>query len=50
MLLIKKAAVIFSVDGLRDTNHLYRQGVNWDNVERNMQAFINAEAEHVGTS
>lgn len=38
----KKGAVIFSVDGLRDTNHLYRQGVNWDNVERNMQAFINA--------
>ena len=23
----KKGAVIFSVDGLRDTNHLYRQGV-----------------------
>jgi MoaA/NifB/PqqE/SkfB family radical SAM enzyme len=37
----KKGAVIFSVDGLRDTNHLYRQGVNWNNVERNMQAFIN---------
>tara|TARA_B110000305_G_scaffold233967_1_gene291281 strand:- start:569 stop:1636 length:1068 start_codon:yes stop_codon:yes gene_type:complete len=35
-------AVIFSVDGLRDTNHIYRQGVVWDNVERNMQAFINA--------
>jgi len=37
-----KGAVIFSVDGLRDTNHLYRQGVNWDNVERNMRAFIDA--------
>jgi MoaA/NifB/PqqE/SkfB family radical SAM enzyme len=35
-------AVIFSVDGLRDTNHIYRQGVVWDNVERNMQAFIAA--------
>ena len=33
-------AVIFSVDGLSDTNHLYRQGVVWDNVERNMKAFI----------
>jgi MoaA/NifB/PqqE/SkfB family radical SAM enzyme len=32
--------VIFSVDGLRDTNHLYRQNVVWDNVERNMRAFI----------
>jgi len=35
-------AVIFSVDGLRDTNHLYRQNVVWDNVERNMRAFIEA--------
>ena len=38
----RMGAVIFSVDGLRDTNHIYRQGVVWDNVERNMQAFINA--------
>jgi len=38
----RMGAVIFSVDGLRDTNHLYRQNVNWDNVERNMRAFIDA--------
>jgi len=38
----RMGAVIFSVDGLRDTNHLYRQGVVWDNVERNMKAFIDA--------
>ncbi len=38
----RMGAVIFSVDGLEDTNHLYRQGVVWKNVERNMQAFINA--------
>lgn len=38
----KKGAVIFSVDGLEDTNHLYRQGVKWDIVERNMRAFIDA--------
>jgi MoaA/NifB/PqqE/SkfB family radical SAM enzyme len=38
----RKGAVIFSVDGLEETNHLYRQGVVWDNVERNMKAFINA--------
>ncbi len=38
----RKGAVIFSVDGLRDTNHLYRQNVNWDNVERNMRAFCDA--------
>ena len=38
----RMGAVIFSVDGLSDTNHLYRQGVVWDNVERNMRAFIDA--------
>jgi MoaA/NifB/PqqE/SkfB family radical SAM enzyme len=38
----RMGSVIFSVDGLRDTNHLYRQGVVWDNVERNMKAFIDA--------
>lgn len=37
-----KGAVIFSVDGLSDTNHLYRQGVAWNNVERNIKAFIAA--------
>jgi len=35
-------SVTFSVDGLLDTNHLYRQGVVWENVERNMKAFIAA--------
>lgn len=38
----KMGAVIFSVDGLRHTNHIYRQGVSWDNVERAMKSFINA--------
>ena len=38
----RMGAVIFSVDGLEDTNHLYRQGVVWKNVERNMRAFIEA--------
>jgi MoaA/NifB/PqqE/SkfB family radical SAM enzyme len=37
-----KGAVIFSVDGLADTNHIYRQGVNWETVRRNMKAFIAA--------
>ena len=36
----RKGAVIFSVDGLKDTNHIYRQGVTWDIVERNMRAFV----------
>lgn len=38
----KMGAVIFSVDGLRDTNHIYRQGVNWDNVVRSAKAFLRA--------
>ena len=38
----RMGAVIFSVDGLADTNHIYRQGVVWDNVESNMRAFIDA--------
>ena len=38
----KNGAVIFSVDGLEDTNHLYRQGVSWDAVRRSMRGFINA--------
>ena len=38
----RMGAVIFSVDGLRDTNHIYRQNVVWDNVERSMRAFVNA--------
>ena len=35
-------SVIFSVDGLEDTNHIYRQGVSWKAVERSMDAFIEA--------
>ena len=38
----RKGAVIFSVDGLENTNHLYRQNVRWEFVERNMKAFIAA--------
>lgn len=34
--------VKFSFDGLGDTNHLYRQGVNWDIAIKNAQAFIDA--------
>ena len=34
--------VIFSVDGLAETNHLYRQNVQWDKVENAMNSFIDA--------
>ena len=38
----RNGAVIFSVDGLRDTNHIYRQNVIWDKIENSMRSFIGA--------
>lgn len=32
--------VIFSIDGLEDTNHIYRKNVIWDNLMQNANAFI----------
>jgi molybdenum cofactor biosynthesis enzyme MoaA len=37
-----KSYVVFSIDGLEDTNHIYRVGVNWDKLIENATAFINA--------
>ena len=34
--------VIFSIDGLKDTNHLYRVGLDYDKIMSNAQAFISA--------
>lgn len=34
--------VVFSIDGLEDTNHVYRRGVQWVKVIKNAQAFIDA--------
>lgn len=34
--------VIFSVDGLEDTNHLYRRNVDWNKLTANIKAFIGA--------
>jgi MoaA/NifB/PqqE/SkfB family radical SAM enzyme len=34
--------VVFSIDGLKDTNHIYRVGVQFDKVMQNAQAYINA--------
>jgi MoaA/NifB/PqqE/SkfB family radical SAM enzyme len=30
----------FSIDGLKDTNHVYRRGTHWDAIIRNVRAFI----------
>jgi MoaA/NifB/PqqE/SkfB family radical SAM enzyme len=34
--------VTFSIDGLEDTNHLYRRNVRWDKIMSNAEAFIKA--------
>jgi MoaA/NifB/PqqE/SkfB family radical SAM enzyme len=37
-----RGKVTFSVDGLEDTNHLYRVNVDWDRIENSMDAFTSA--------
>jgi MoaA/NifB/PqqE/SkfB family radical SAM enzyme len=34
--------VVFSIDGLENTNHIYRKNVSWDRVMRNAESFIAA--------
>lgn len=34
--------VVFSIDGLEDTNHIYRKNVNWSRLMENARAFIAA--------
>jgi MoaA/NifB/PqqE/SkfB family radical SAM enzyme len=34
--------VTFAIDGLEDTNHLYRRNVQWSKLIENVQAFIDA--------
>ena len=34
--------VIFAIDGLEDTNHLYRRNVKWNKVIENVESFIKA--------
>ena len=38
----EKHVILFGIDGLKDTNHLYRVGVNWDVLIRNAKVFIEA--------
>jgi sulfatase maturation enzyme AslB (radical SAM superfamily) len=37
-----KDYVVFSIDGLEDTNHVYRKNVNWAKLMANARTFINA--------
>ena len=41
-----KWLMVFSVDGLEDTNHLYRRNIKWFKVEQNIKAYT----KHGGTS
>jgi MoaA/NifB/PqqE/SkfB family radical SAM enzyme len=36
--------VVFSVDGLEDTNHIYRRNVKWERVMENMKAYTRTGA------
>lgn len=38
----EKDYVVFSLDGLHDTNHIYRRGTHWDKIIENAKAFIEA--------
>ena len=38
----KEGKVVFSIDGLEDTNHLYRVNSNFNKIIENAQAFISA--------
>lgn len=41
----KRGFVIFGIDGLEDTNHVYRVNVRWDNIINGAKAFIAAGGE-----
>jgi sulfatase maturation enzyme AslB (radical SAM superfamily) len=34
--------VVFSIDGNKDTNHIYRKNVNWERLKHNIEAFVAA--------
>lgn len=37
-----KDYVVFSIDGLEDTNHIYRRNVKWPKLMENVKSFINS--------
>ena len=40
--LAKMSGVVFSIDGLENTNHIYRKRTSWNKIMENVSAFINA--------
>ena len=45
--LFNQPGVVFSVDGLEDTNHIYRRGVKWEKLYRNMKAYSDTGAKAI---
>ncbi|MCU0543390.1 MAG: tetratricopeptide repeat protein [Oscillatoriaceae cyanobacterium Prado104] len=43
----EKDRVTFSIDGLADTNSIYRQNTNWDRIMQSVNAFIQAGGKAV---
>lgn len=41
-LLGPQGKIVFAIDGLEDTNHIYRRGVIWSKVESNLKSFLAA--------
>jgi len=41
-LLSPNDTVMFAIDGLEDTNHIYRVNVSWDHLIKNVKSFINS--------
>ena len=37
-----RAYINFAIDGLEDTNHIYRQNTNYKNIMQNVETFCNA--------
>ena len=36
--------VVFSIDGLQDTNHIYRRGVDWNKLIKNIESYLSTGA------
>lgn len=43
----EKSQIVLSIDGLEDTNHLYRRGTRWNKIEENVQALRGTKANVV---
>ena len=37
---LKRTLIIFGIDGLEDTNHIYRKNVKWKKLEENIKIYI----------